>query len=407
MVLLFAACHKPASLKPEKSPILKDQKMPALSEEGDPVPEGTPDDTPIAQTTIGSAGGELTSTDGKVKVTIPAGALTTSQHISIQRITNTNPMGANKGYRLLPHGLQFTQPVSVSFSYDEKTMNGTIPEALGIAFQNDEGIWWALPVVTDTAAKKVTVSTTHFSDWSLFKTLELLVYLPKVPVSGSTPMYVFCNEDFFEPIPSTGKAILQKRLAAEPYIVEWLLMGNGDLSPYGAEAVYTAADHVTPPATVSVELNPDNGKRYILMARIEIVQIIMQVRIDGGEWYNYPNVRPASYIDGAWFMQNVSRPGVRDLLYITAKVPRNGGRAPLSDFNSVLFDKLGLKLGIYYKETELGPTLTSPGFIEVSANEEDDQYIFGRFEVEKAGEAYNFTSTHKLEGFFYVMKASQ
>lgn len=405
MAMLFSACHKPASLKPEKSQLLKDQKMSALSEEGDPMPEGTPDDTPIAETSIGSAGGELTSTDGKVKVTIPAGALATSQNISIQRISNTNPMGANKGYRLLPHGLQFAQPVTITFSYDEKTMNGTLPEALGIAFQNDEGVWWALPVVTDTAAKKVTVNTTHFSDWSLFKSMELLVFLPKIPTSGSTPMYVFCDEDLLAPLPIAGKAIRERQLAAEPYIVEWLLLGNGLLTPYGAEAIYTAADYVTPPVTVSVELSPKDGKQYILKAKIEIVKLQMQVRVDGGAWKSYPATKPASYIDDSWYMQNVSRPGAWDLLYITAKVPKSGGRAPLSDFNFVLWDNSPMKLGIYYKETELGPTLISPGFIEVSVNEDEDQYIFGRFEVEKAGETYNPTVTHKLEGFFHVMKA--
>ena len=61
---------------------------------------------PVIQQMIGPGGGTITSADGRVSLTFPAGALETNQTISIQPIENKLPSGAsNSAYRFLPHGL--------------------------------------------------------------------------------------------------------------------------------------------------------------------------------------------------------------------------------------------------------------------------------------------------------------
>jgi hypothetical protein len=50
----------------------------------------------------------------------------------------------------------------------------TIPEALGIAYQDAKGIWQAQGgIVVDKVNETVKVTTTHFSDWSLFESFYL------------------------------------------------------------------------------------------------------------------------------------------------------------------------------------------------------------------------------------------
>jgi hypothetical protein len=77
-------------------------------------------------------------------------------------------------YRLSPVGQTFTQPVQLSFAYADIDLQGTAPEALGIAFQDGRGLWaWQPAVALDTTAKRLSVMTTHFTDWSNVEALPL------------------------------------------------------------------------------------------------------------------------------------------------------------------------------------------------------------------------------------------
>lgn len=104
---------------------------------GVPTPVGTPDGSAKVQKTIGTDGGTLTSSDGQIKLTIPAGALPSPQEVSIQAISNQNPLAVKKAYRLLPHGVAFAKPVTIVFSYSNDDVQNSLPEALGIAYQDD------------------------------------------------------------------------------------------------------------------------------------------------------------------------------------------------------------------------------------------------------------------------------
>ena len=53
---------------------------------------------------IGNEGGTLESADGILKITIPAGALSTTTVIGIEPVSNTNIAGIGNAFRLTPHG---------------------------------------------------------------------------------------------------------------------------------------------------------------------------------------------------------------------------------------------------------------------------------------------------------------
>jgi hypothetical protein len=139
----------------------------------DPDPTTTPVGTPngaVATQSIGAAGGTLTSTDGTVTITVPAGALATPTDITIQPVTPQSPGAVGTAYRLGPEGVTFTTPVTLSFHYADDQILRSAPELLWVASQDAAGAWrFSDEVVLDKTARTVTVTTTHFSDWTLLE----------------------------------------------------------------------------------------------------------------------------------------------------------------------------------------------------------------------------------------------
>ncbi|MEO7256224.1 MAG: hypothetical protein ABIZ64_18515 [Casimicrobium sp.] len=147
---------------------------------------GTPNGTPVSLS-IGAAGGSLTSADGKMTLTVPANAVSSATTFTIQPITNEAPGGAGGAYRLLPDGQTFASPVKLDFAYNDQDLRGTDPDALGVAFQDNKRFWRSLKTVQlDQVNRKLTVSTSHFSDWtSRLGGLQLLPGTATVAVGKS------------------------------------------------------------------------------------------------------------------------------------------------------------------------------------------------------------------------------
>src|SRR5690606_8958925 len=120
------------------------------------------------------SGGTLTSGDGKLMVQVPAGALNAPVELSVQPISNTlDDMAAHPAYRLLPEGVSFEKPVTLSFHVPEGMSTSGAENTLTVAYQRESGIWAALPTVLDKQQRKLHVETTHFSDWVWFDELSL------------------------------------------------------------------------------------------------------------------------------------------------------------------------------------------------------------------------------------------
>jgi len=152
----------------------------------DPPPPptgGAPAITPVGQPTgavimksIGPSGGAITSEDGKVKLTIPAGALDANLNITMQPIQNNSPMGMKKyAFRLLPHGLQFKKPVKLSLNYDESDIIGSAPEVINVATQTEKGTWMKEGNMTvNLQDRTITAEINHFSDWAFYEKFKLI-----------------------------------------------------------------------------------------------------------------------------------------------------------------------------------------------------------------------------------------
>jgi len=118
-------------------------------------------------TTIGPSGGEIASGDGRLKIKVPAGAVTKSTDFSIQPITHSALGGVGSAYRLRPEGA-LASPVTITLKGPAFYEQGTSLDDLGIAYQDASGFWFRMKgVARDAKANTLTVSTSHFSDWGV------------------------------------------------------------------------------------------------------------------------------------------------------------------------------------------------------------------------------------------------
>ena len=127
-----------------------------------------------ASAIIGAGGGSLSAPDGKLTLTVPAGALAANTTVSIQAIGNNAHGKIGTAYRLTPNGQTFAQPVTLTFAYTEGDLEGTAPEFLGVAFQTPAGFWkWLGTASVNSAARAVSVSSTHFTDFSAVSGVQI------------------------------------------------------------------------------------------------------------------------------------------------------------------------------------------------------------------------------------------
>ena len=86
--------------------------------------------------------------------------------VGIQPITATAPGALGSGYRLTPEGVTFGQPVTLTFKYSSDEAAAVVASSLRVATRDARGLWSTPSVTLDAAQRTISVTTTHFSDWS-------------------------------------------------------------------------------------------------------------------------------------------------------------------------------------------------------------------------------------------------
>lgn len=255
-----------------------------------PAPKPTAQGTAngVASTAVvGTEGGAVASADGRLLITVPAGALDRLTTITIQPITNHAHGGVGAAFRLTPEGSQFSKPVTLSFNYSDADVAGSAPEALGVAFQRPDGTWeWTRGPAVDAEARTVTVQTTHFSDWSAVrgfvirpstatvapgKTLSLKVAYCYPPEGGEllAPLGFECEKDDA----LGGLSYLQGTVGE--WSVDGILGGSGTkgtVTGEGMAATFTAPSSKPTPdtVTVSARVQPRQSTKILVMATVKI-----------------------------------------------------------------------------------------------------------------------------------------
>ena len=289
---------------------------------------GTPTGSPTSAS-IGTAGGSLSTPDGAITLTFPAGALNSDTEISITPITNNAPQGiASAAFRLQPEGLVFNAPVEVKFNYENLDLAGKPEDFLWITTQAANGSWEAaIRSVVDTDNNTVTVGVPHFSDWALGRFIDLELSPASATLAKGQSMRLFASgfkvidddEDDLTPLYpldfNNGELVPLVPVRPDEtklsgfQIIGWSLNGisaptsgaNGNLTPDDFQAVYQAPEEVPSPNTVAVSLSLKANNylggisNFMLVSNITILDAEFYLTLNAGgldetyfPWYADP-----------------------------------------------------------------------------------------------------------------------
>jgi hypothetical protein len=230
---------------------------------------------PAVHKTIGTAGGTITSADGNITITIPSGALAGDEELTVQPVVNQLPAGYGKAYRLTPHEIHFLKPVTIHFRYDENIIKNTLPELLGIAYQDQNGKWFhAAEPVLDKENRMLSVSTIHFSDWGFFPYFYIDPGEVLVDPGAQLDLHVMATtRDELPDLPRPNTSpVMQPYQPGNEFLGTWNYAGGGSLEGQGNKAHYQAPNSVPRinPEAVSVAVKPKRKGQFLLVSNITI-----------------------------------------------------------------------------------------------------------------------------------------
>ncbi|MET0461664.1 MAG: hypothetical protein ABW007_00865 [Chitinophagaceae bacterium] len=248
-ILLATSCTKPVQEDPGKFIAVT-------------YPKGEINGLPV-ENSVGSAGGTITSADGKLKVSVPAGAVTNTTLVSIQEITNTLPLGAGPSYRVLPAGLTLSKPITITLSYDETDLDGSDENALDLATQDDNGTWKRIKnTQLNKAAKTLVVESDHLGDYSFTGGYKLSPDKAALGQGESTVLTVSVlkekNTEADEKEAELGNFFI---ITNAGDIETWSARGEGQIVARGSTAEFKAPSPISGHVTTEVSASVRNVKR--------------------------------------------------------------------------------------------------------------------------------------------------
>lgn len=190
---------------------------------------------------IGKDGGSITSSDGKMKLIIPAGAVSKKIIFTIQPSANLMPNGNGKSYQMEPSGIIFQVPLQIIFYYSDAETKGNSPELLSIAMQDDKGQWSAPnKITTDTVAKIITAEVLHFSSYVLYAVASIYPESARLKVNGSLRLRITDIINIYDGVDAPSLATKINYKSADEWSVNGILRGNSDAGLISISEKYTA-----------------------------------------------------------------------------------------------------------------------------------------------------------------------
>ncbi|MGN7824929.1 hypothetical protein ACTJJB_32700 [Chitinophaga sp. 22536] len=409
LAILLAGCQGKEKIDPQPLPDGDNNNS------GVVVPVGIIDGTPVTKE-IGPAGGTIATTDNRIAVEIPAGAVNAATSFSIQPITNTNIAGLGKAFRITPHQ-PLMKPATITVHYEDGDLGHTFAEALGIAYQDSQGKWKAVGgVQLNKEMKTVSVKITHFSDWSFFEAVFVEPGIqfvdPGSTVKLSVKSYFSAGmEDLLSPLTQEGVETYinsPKNDLPLKYIEKWELAGAGKLSPAGSHAVYQAPGDIpaTNPATVSVRIKLKNGAIGLVLANIFVMPEGIALRIDGGAW-ELLGAATGSSSNGVARIGGLPWEGsFPECSVFWIGAPE--GRRSWSVETHFQMQRAGSH--VFMSFYTVGQTaLPSPGYLDVASVGAAGGYMTGTFRMDRASSQkpegdHVIYREHKIDGVFRVKR---
>ena len=231
-ILLIASLGFSIIATAQVSGLTETSTQPAITAAGKPSGK-------LTEKKIGKEGGNISSTDGKLELKFPSGALSKSTTISVLPITNMAPNGNGIAYRLEPSDIQFKQPVKLVLHYTSEESSNDMQMLLGIAMQDKKGQWYSLKKFTiDTNTKTLSGDINHFSDWSKFEAFSLKPLSARLKVNKTIEVGVYGTasvpEDSEDELTELGDRFLApltkpKFMSVQKWTVNSITNGNSNV----------------------------------------------------------------------------------------------------------------------------------------------------------------------------------
>lgn len=259
---------------------------------------------------IGPAGGRLSSPDGTLVLTVPAGALGTDTLIGIQPFTNLAHARIGGAFRLSPEGQTFLKPVTLTFSYSDQDLEGTVATALGAAFQTKEGFWqWIGDATVNNVARTISVNIDHFTIVSAVRGVQILPGKKTVKVKETVVLTVLiCYPD--QVMGSGGNLPASLGNTCDLPVLnsasDWSVNGTpnggpvfGRVSGNFNSALYTAPNTAPTPNLVAVSAR--------IKPRVGTELVISNITIKDDIWQGTGSTRSLFYVSRAevkWILES-------------------------------------------------------------------------------------------------------
>jgi hypothetical protein len=206
----------------------------------------------------------------------------------VQPVTNQAPGGAGVGYSVGPHGQTFSQPITLRFHYSPEDIAGSNLEALAVATQKDDHIWYSFNSVSlDSIAGTVSISTTHFSLYSLYNKFKIAPDAAQINVNETQVLKVATVEkapndaDTNDDLAPLGQAITYPNGSQVSWTINGASIGtlsDGDIAPKtGSSSTYTApastADMTVNPVAVTAQVDIPGPSKLYLISNIKVLGV--------------------------------------------------------------------------------------------------------------------------------------
>lgn len=192
--------------------------------------------------TIGAAGGVITIPDQYISVQIPAGAVDANTEFSIQEVTPNKAVSTGRLFRILPEDIILKKPVEITFRYTDADIAGGGEDYLYPCYQSSDGVWHKVMDCTlDKASKTLKVATTHFSDWSCFREIEIHSQKDEIGSKEEVELSVFAMDSYRENEQSEDLVLTAIPLTSDKIVAWKVVSGGGTISgDKSAKVKYTA-----------------------------------------------------------------------------------------------------------------------------------------------------------------------
>lgn len=331
---------------------------------------------------IGPAGGVVASPDGRARLSVPAGALSTAVEFWFAEPSAQSP-GALRTYRVEPRGTTFTRPATLTFAFDDEDLRGSTVEALRLASPNPQGDWDVNTRATVNASTgMISLEAARLADWSLLLGWQLRPGAATVRVGQPITLRVVqCLQTEIAPPTPDGQPLVTLKgkcdeRAADvpaPPLTNWAVNGQaggtpttGRVAAKAREAVYTAPARVPQPPLVAVSVDFSTGpgpSRTTLVSNITVVDDNpLPARVTGSFTYHWQssgqNIAPIEWQGTARvtavadFDRGVGQYSGRGTFFVQSLAVELGNCTCTAAGGEVPLQTFGVKLAVDNQRTE-------------------------------------------------------